>query len=296
MKQLEKQQKKLAAKGIHVDMDALKKDYDHQKAGGKSSLQFDAQKMDEEIDVVGLDRSEDELREDDLPMFQQQQNSFNHHVSSLINKKKVSPFSIESLLNSRVAEEEEKLRRRKMDLEDEDEDEDMFEDSPNSNNNKSRCHSPADSFQPERTSSPNPDKNWHQPQQTETETDEDHPKDEDEDHPIKPLIHKPSPTFPPLLLGPRAPFNLIAAMVANSQHHHQQQQQYQNLPNFLNTSSSSPPSASQSNNNPLLKEDKSPSPPPTSQLSPPPPVSTVSQIDRIANLLKASPPSPPDTS
>ena len=56
-KQLEKQQKKLAAKGIHVDMDTLRKDYETQRSGGKSSLNLEAAlaaaSAAEEIDVVG---------------------------------------------------------------------------------------------------------------------------------------------------------------------------------------------------------------------------------------------------
>ena len=58
-KQLEKQQKKLAAKGIHVDIETLKKDYETQRAGGKSSLNLEAAlaaaaaASGEEIDVVG---------------------------------------------------------------------------------------------------------------------------------------------------------------------------------------------------------------------------------------------------
>ena len=63
MKQLEKQQKKLAAKGIHVDIESLRKDYDAQKAGGVNERQngkfdhhhFDARSVDAEIDVVGDD-------------------------------------------------------------------------------------------------------------------------------------------------------------------------------------------------------------------------------------------------
>ena len=43
------------AKGINVDLETLRKDYDTQKSGGKGNMQFDAFKMDEEIDVVGLD-------------------------------------------------------------------------------------------------------------------------------------------------------------------------------------------------------------------------------------------------
>ena len=42
LKQLEKQQKKLAAKGIHVDLETLKKDYETQRAGGKSTLNLEA--------------------------------------------------------------------------------------------------------------------------------------------------------------------------------------------------------------------------------------------------------------
>ena len=38
-----------------MDLDTLRKDYDTQKSGGKGNMQFDAFKMDEEIDVVGLD-------------------------------------------------------------------------------------------------------------------------------------------------------------------------------------------------------------------------------------------------
>ena len=56
-KQLEKQQKKLAAKGIHVDIDTLKKDYETQRAGGKSTLNLEAALAaagaEGDIDVVG---------------------------------------------------------------------------------------------------------------------------------------------------------------------------------------------------------------------------------------------------
>ena len=109
LKQLEKQQKKLAAKGIHVDMESLKKDYDHQKQGGKSQLQFDAHKMDEEIDVVGLDsRSEADLSEG-APSSTKTDFSDAHPVQLLNQfKRKITPFSIENLLNSRQAQQEEK--------------------------------------------------------------------------------------------------------------------------------------------------------------------------------------------
>ena len=64
----QKQQKKLAAKGIHVEIDSLRKDYDAQKAGGAANgtgigggngkfdhHHFDARSVDAEIDVVGDD-------------------------------------------------------------------------------------------------------------------------------------------------------------------------------------------------------------------------------------------------
>lgn len=153
MKQLEKQQKKLAAKGINVNLDELRRDYENQKAGGKSTLHLDAQKLDEEIDVVGLDRSDDDitLKSPDPDL-------------SLVKKHKVSPFSIESLLNSRVQEEEEKLqlRRRMHQLVNNSHSagSDGEEDNYVRNNNTkspSCAHSPpppSTAFRPMRTSSP----------------------------------------------------------------------------------------------------------------------------------------------
>ena len=61
-------EKKLAAKGIHVEIESLRKDYDAQKAGGAADgtgigggngkfdhHHFDARSVDAEIDVVGDD-------------------------------------------------------------------------------------------------------------------------------------------------------------------------------------------------------------------------------------------------
>ena len=135
MKQLEKQQKKLAAKGIHVDIDSLRKDYDAQKAGGGNGSgigggngkfdhhHFDARSVDAEIDVVGDD--DDDL--DDLPpsvtatpnaaaavaaaaagnalsmMFPPVQSTAAEMTESDTHaRKKVTAFSIESLLKSSV--------------------------------------------------------------------------------------------------------------------------------------------------------------------------------------------------
>jgi hypothetical protein len=73
LKQLEKQQKKLAAKGIHVDVDTLRKDYEMQRAnGGKTNFSShyevaDSGTNDMEIDVVGEDDSDDDdEHEEDL--------------------------------------------------------------------------------------------------------------------------------------------------------------------------------------------------------------------------------------
>ena len=213
MKQLEKQQKKLAAKGIHVDMDSLKKDYDHQKAGGKSELQFDAQKMDEEIDVVGLDRSDDQIQTDLLDGTSASKTEFEMEaaVQLLNNRKKVTAFSIESLLRNRVEEE----RQKKM-LEEEAE-----------GRSPSPCPSSPRSFRPARSSSPGNDNennntSWHKPQDGEEKDSEDESKEgvakiikphplfplspsssppTDLEHKLPPPILKPSPTFPPALLG-----------------------------------------------------------------------------------------------
>ena len=93
-KQLEKQQKKLAAKGIHVDMDTLRKDYETQRAGGKSTLNLEAALAaagNDEIDVVGgIEDSLDEIEHPTRLKLGEDQL-----------KKKISPFSIESLLAKR---------------------------------------------------------------------------------------------------------------------------------------------------------------------------------------------------
>ena len=107
-KQLEKQQKKLAAKGIHVDIDTLKKDYETQKAGGKSTLNLEAAlaaaSASEEIDVVGgidegLAQDLDSDVEGDFKASQQTQIRLKQMEADI--KKKISPFSIESLLAKR---------------------------------------------------------------------------------------------------------------------------------------------------------------------------------------------------
>lgn len=109
-KQLEKQQKKLASKGIHVDIESLKKDYEIQRAGGKSSLNLEAAlaaaaaASGEEIDVVGgIDDSMDANSTSDLVLdHQTTAQLLKHHNDSSIDKKKISsPFSIESLLAKR---------------------------------------------------------------------------------------------------------------------------------------------------------------------------------------------------
>eukprot|EP00096_Caligus_rogercresseyi_P012118 TRINITY_DN4990_c0_g1_i1.p1 TRINITY_DN4990_c0_g1~~TRINITY_DN4990_c0_g1_i1.p1 ORF type:complete len:431 (-),score=151.74 TRINITY_DN4990_c0_g1_i1:834-2126(-) len=98
LKQLEKQQKKMSAKGIHVELEALRRDYEIQKAGGKSTMDFDITTMESasncgEIDVVGEEEEEeedlDELLDDDR--------------GGETKAKVRSPFSIESLLSSSVA-------------------------------------------------------------------------------------------------------------------------------------------------------------------------------------------------
>lgn len=93
-KQLEKQQKKLSAKGIHVDMDTLRKDYETQRAGGKSTLNLEAAlaAASEEIDVVGG-------VEDSLDCMDDEQTRLKQMEADI--KKKISPFSIESLLAKR---------------------------------------------------------------------------------------------------------------------------------------------------------------------------------------------------
>ena len=99
MKQLEKQQKKLQAKGIHVDVDTLRKDYEAQRNGGKSTWNMEAAlaaaAAQEEIDVVGgvdLDESMEEMEAEQTTRLKQMEADI---------KKKISPFSIESLLAKR---------------------------------------------------------------------------------------------------------------------------------------------------------------------------------------------------
>ncbi len=98
-KQLEKQQKKLAAKGIHIDMETLSQDYETQRAGGKSTLNLEAALAaaaahaamnSEEIDVVGG-------VEDSSTDIEDEQN-----ITKDKSKKMISPFSIESLLAKKV--------------------------------------------------------------------------------------------------------------------------------------------------------------------------------------------------
>eukprot|EP00095_Tigriopus_kingsejongensis_P010108 maker-scaffold152_size304267-snap-gene-1.18 protein:Tk10108 transcript:maker-scaffold152_size304267-snap-gene-1.18-mRNA-1 annotation:"homeobox protein unc-4-like" len=130
MKQLEKQQKKLAAKGINVDLDTLKKDYDNQKNGGKTSIHLDAQKLDEEmIDVVGIEDGGTNLKTDYEEMHRH-----------LLHKRKITPFSIESLLNCRVQEERQRLMKSEVD------DEDM--DGDNSSSYQSPLSSPRSQAEP----------------------------------------------------------------------------------------------------------------------------------------------------
>ena len=98
MKQLEKQQKKLQAKGIHVDVETLRKDYEAQRAGGKSTWNMEAAlaaaAAQEEIDVVGGVDLDESLEEDsDQTRLQKME------IADI--KKKISPFSIESLLAKR---------------------------------------------------------------------------------------------------------------------------------------------------------------------------------------------------
>ena len=105
-KQLEKQQKKLAAKGIHVDIETLKKDYETQRAGGKSTLNLEAAlaaaSANEEIDVVGgIDDSMDLDSDVEQEMTNSQQTQIRLKQMEADIKKKISPFSIESLLAKR---------------------------------------------------------------------------------------------------------------------------------------------------------------------------------------------------
>ncbi|TRY68874.1 hypothetical protein TCAL_08631 [Tigriopus californicus] len=210
MKQLEKQQKKLAAKGINVDLDTLKKDYDNQKNGGKTSIHLDAQKLDEEmIDVVGIEDGGTNLKTDYEEM--------HRHI---LNKRKITPFSIESLLNCRVQEERQRLLKSEPD-------EDMDED--NSSSYQSPLSSPRSHIEPV-TSMPTLPSPTHSTnsslgpplgkdlpegpnqgssldmsnsapvspvikQETSLELLSDH-----EERPIKPQVLKPSPTFPQMLL------------------------------------------------------------------------------------------------
>ena len=103
MKQLEKQQKKLAAKGIHVDVETLRKDYEMQRAnGGKTNFSShyevaDGGANDMEIDVVGEDDSDDEDTSDEI---RRQRFLVQVANSADANRKKMSAFSIESLLSS----------------------------------------------------------------------------------------------------------------------------------------------------------------------------------------------------
>ena len=105
-KQLEKQQKKLAAKGIHVDVETLRKDYEMQRAqGGKTNFSShyevaDSGTNDMEIDVVGEDGSDDD--DDDEHEDEMRRRRFLAQVanSADANRKKMSAFSIESLLSS----------------------------------------------------------------------------------------------------------------------------------------------------------------------------------------------------
>ena len=102
-KQLEKQQKKLAAKGIHVDIDTLKKDYETQRAGGKSTLNLEAALAaagvpEAEIDVVGgfdesLDLDSDTEGDCSMTKHSQQTQIRLKQMEADI-KKKISPFSI----------------------------------------------------------------------------------------------------------------------------------------------------------------------------------------------------------
>ena len=109
-KQLEKQQKKLAAKGIHVDIETLKKDYETQRAGGKSTLNLEAAlaaaSANEEIDVVGgiddsMDLDESDVEGDMIGGTNSQQTQIRLKQMEADIKKKISPFSIESLLAKR---------------------------------------------------------------------------------------------------------------------------------------------------------------------------------------------------
>ena len=110
-KQLEKQQKKLAAKGIHVDIESLKKDYETQRAGGKSTLNLEAAlaaagATEAEIDVVGgIDESLDmdsDVEGDCLKHSQQTQIRLKQMEADI--KKKISPFSIgKSILQFKIS-------------------------------------------------------------------------------------------------------------------------------------------------------------------------------------------------
>ena len=99
-KQLEKQQKKLTAKGIHVDMETLRQDYETQRAGGKSTLNLEAalaaaaaHAAMEEIDVVGGVEESSDVEDGDMD----QQTMLKRQIEEK-SKKMISPFSIESLL------------------------------------------------------------------------------------------------------------------------------------------------------------------------------------------------------
>jgi hypothetical protein len=198
-KQLEKQQKKLQAKGIHVDMDTLRKDYDHQKSGGKGALQFDAYKMDEEIDVVGIDAISEDAASNDfsspasalspsVAAAQRIKTDFPSEPLPLPStvKRKMTPFSIENLLCSRV--QQERMRILQMKEEDAEEEEDVAE---------SKSHHISMTMEDENK---NNTSSWHKPSEDEDEMDSSISNQEKQDLSERAVLPLPLPL--PLLLPP----------------------------------------------------------------------------------------------
>ncbi|XP_026679892.1 homeobox protein unc-4 homolog [Diaphorina citri] len=115
MKSLERQQRKLAAKGVTVDLETLKREWESQQASGDGidtsnqdsssccSIASSTNTRDVEIDVVG--NEEDDLSDDDV----EDDDRFQHHFMSATIptdlstdkhcNRRPNPFSIESLLS-----------------------------------------------------------------------------------------------------------------------------------------------------------------------------------------------------
>ncbi len=105
-RQLEKQRRRMAARGVEVDMETLRRDWERKRKMGKASGQdCDEEEDEDEIDVVGSDDDEEDDFEDGVaadPASPESRASAGSSLESSRGPQRVSArsssFTIDSLL------------------------------------------------------------------------------------------------------------------------------------------------------------------------------------------------------